>query len=222
MLTKRLEALLSLIRDASILADVGCDHGLLACEAYKRSLVQKVYAMDVNEKPLKQAIKTIEEYGLEGKVITILSNGFNKLPKDVDTCVIAGVGYETCREILEEDINKTRSLKSIIIQVNRDVSKLRRWANDNKFAIVDEVIVKDGHYYQIMVLMPVDDINYSDIEIDYGPILINKNDEIIVEYLNHLLSKYQLTYQRITSDDQKRKNIKRSIENIEEILKKKS
>lgn len=220
MLTKRLEALLTLIEPSSVLADVGCDHGKLACEAYKRSLAKLVYAMDVNELPLKQAFKTIEEYQLTGKVIPLLSDGFEKLPEAVETVIIAGMGFETCKAILEKDWQKTNRLKQIVIQVNRDVPLLRRWALEHHFRIKDECIIFEEHYYQMIVIEPNHPSNYSEIELDYGPILLQKNEKIMKDYLTFLQLKISNVLLKISMDHPKQHLLKEQLLVIEKLLKK--
>ena len=79
----------------------------------------KCYACDVVEGPLECAKRTIKEYNCEGKVIPILSNGFDNVPYDANVAVISGMGYETMKMILEA--NDISHFKRLILQANNDV-----------------------------------------------------------------------------------------------------
>ena len=217
MLKKRLEAIINMIASNSIVADVGCDHGLLVCELVKRNIISKAYAMDINEKPLAQAKRSIIEYDLENNIEVILSNGLNNLPDDANTLVIAGMGYETCKIILENDFNKIKQFNQIIIQVNRDVDKLRQWISNNNFTITDEEIIYDKHYYQIIVFNTNTHDNYSNQDIKFGPILKHKQSLIFKEYYNKQLSKLNITLSKVTTK-LKQDTIKETINQINEVL----
>ena len=218
MLNKRLEAIISMIASNSIVSDVGCDHALLVCELVKRKIINKAYAMDVNEKPLNQARKSIKEYNLETNIDVLLSNGLARLPKDADTLVIAGMGYETCKIILENDLNKLQQFNTIIIQVNRDVTKLRQWISDHNFTIQNEKIILDRHYYQIIAFNTKYHDQYTIKEIEFGPILINQKNNTFIEYYKKQLTKLETTLFKVTTIN-KKESIIDSISKINNILK---
>ncbi len=217
MLSKRLNAILDLIDNNSIVADIGCDHGKLVCELVKQDKCKKAYAMDVNQKPLNQAIANIESFGYEDNIKTILSNGLEKVEADVDTIVIAGMGFETCKMILENEFSKLKNYKKIIVQVNRDVYKLREWINDNQFTILDEKIIKDVHYYQIVSFNTQKNFElYNNVELKYG-VKLNKKDQDYIAYLKHLKLKYIALLNQIT-DNEKLAILENEIKIIEEII----
>ncbi len=188
MLSKRLLEIAKLVDKNKVVYDIGSDHGLLPCFLVANKISQKVYAVDNKRGPLNHAKETIEKYGLEGKVIPLLSDGLNDVGDDGQIIVIAGMGYYTVMDIFNgKDLTK---YEKIIVQVNKDVDKLRQFISDNNYTILDEVIIKDDKFYQIIVFNTNHHENYSDMEIAYGPILLKKKDEILLEYLKDLKERY--------------------------------
>lgn len=149
-LSKRLEAIFQMVPQGSIIADIGCDHGFLPITLVQEKICSKAYACDLREKPLHKAIKMIEKCQLQEQVIPLLRNGIENLPDDVDTIVIAGMGFETIKMILENNLSILPKYKRWIIQSNTDVEQLRYWLYQHNGFILDEDIVYEGHYYQIL------------------------------------------------------------------------
>lgn len=188
MLSKRLLEIAKLVDENKVVYDIGSDHGLLPCFLVTNKISQKVYAVDNKIGPLNHAKETIEKYGLQGKVIPLLSDGLNDVKDDGQIIVIAGMGYYTVMDIFRgKDLSKHQK---IIVQVNKDVDKLRQFISDNNYAILDEVILKEDKFYQIIVFNTNYHDSYSDIEIAYGPILLKKKDDILLEYLKDLKERY--------------------------------
>jgi len=78
-LSKRLEAISSLIPNNSKIIDVGCDHGLLDIYIYQNKICQNIIASDINENALKNAKENIRKNKLEEKIETRLGNGLDTL-----------------------------------------------------------------------------------------------------------------------------------------------
>lgn len=170
-----------MIEKDKVVFDVGSDHALLPCFLVNNNITDKVYAGEVAKGPYQKVLDTIEKNNLNGKVIPVFSDGLDEAPDDVEVVVIAGMGYYTIEHILNNtDVNK---YEYFIIQSNTDVDKLRKYISDHGYTITDEKIVKDGFYYQIVKFNGNNHEPYSDMEIKYGPINIERMDDIFVEYL---------------------------------------
>lgn len=100
-LSGRLAALEDWI-DCSVLADVGCDHGYLCCQAVLDQKAQRAYACDIARLPLESARKTIAENGLGGQVLPVLSDGLQNVPEDAEQVVMAGMGGLNMVDILRQ------------------------------------------------------------------------------------------------------------------------
>ena len=187
MISDRLAAIAFMIDKNKVVFDVGSDHGLLPCFLVESNICPKAYAGDIAEGPLSKAKENIEKRGLQGKVIPVLSDGLIKANDDVDVVVIAGMGYHTIKHILDNcDISR---YQSIIVQSNKDVELLRQYISDHEYTIEDERIVYDGFYYQVIKFSADMHEKYSDLQIKYGPILLEKRDHIFIDYLKNKMDK---------------------------------
>lgn len=181
MISARLLQIAMLIEKNKVVFDVGSDHALLPCFLVENGISNKVYAGDIAPGPLNQAKVNIEKYGLEDKVIPILSDGLAKAPDDVDIVAISGMGYHTIRHILEScDVSR---YQYFLLQSNTDSDLLRRYLSEKNYTIEDERVVYDGFYYEIIRFSADMHEPYSEMEIKYGPILLKRMDEVFVAYL---------------------------------------
>ena len=64
-------------------ADVGCDHGYISIYLVQSGIADSAIAMDVRKGPLSGAAGNISEYGLDGSIVTRLSDGLKELNKDL-------------------------------------------------------------------------------------------------------------------------------------------
>lgn len=190
-LGKRLQPIHDLVDKDSVVADIGCDHGLLCIALLESGTAKKAYACDIAASPLKRAIEAIQAVGLENKIIPMLSDGIGELPQDVDTVVIAGMGYETIRKILLDGKNKWEQVHSFILASHTDVEDLRRFLSEHQFMFDQECIVFERHYYQIIkVHYEQSAVLLSDEEIMFG--VHTEKEDLFVEYWTKEKNKCEL------------------------------
>lgn len=198
-LSKRLEAVAGLVTPGNRLADVGTDHGYIPIYLLEAGIVPCAIAMDVNKGPLQQAMEHIKRDGLEGKIVTRLSDGMKELePGEVDTVVIAGMGGALTLRILEESRGVLESLKELVLQPQSEIARVRRWLAENGFRIAaEDMILEDGKYYPMMRVIQKEpgevplnasengekDRGFSQMEALYGPILLKEKHPCLKEYL---------------------------------------
>lgn len=138
--SKRIEAILKILEKCTTLADIGCDHGYVAVEAIKRGFALRVFAVDINQKPLQKAIELSKKEGVYHKIEFFVGNGFEPIREPVDQAVIAGVGGKTISNILSSAKEKVKHTK-LVLQPMKDVEFLRRWLFENGFEIKEEFVV---------------------------------------------------------------------------------
>ena len=123
-LSKRLQAVADLVTPGMRLADVGTDHAYIPIYLTQNGLVPSAIAMDINKGPLERADTHILEHGLDGKIVTRLSDGLVNLKmEEADTMIAAGMGGGLVIHILNEDPAKTRSLKELVLQPSQSLRK---------------------------------------------------------------------------------------------------
>ena len=199
MLSDRLLAISKLIDNDKVVFDVGSDHALLPCFLVKEGICPKAYAADNKEGPLNRAKETIKRYGLENKVIPVLSDGLDKITDDVDIVTICGMGYHTVERIL--DRHDLTPYEKIIVQVNKDNEELRRYISDHGYTIIDELVIWDGFYYQVEIFNARPHNRYGAFEISYGPKLLEKKDDTFKDYLRYRIKKLKVIYSRSHNED---------------------
>lgn len=217
-ISKRLKAIAKHVNKNEILADIGSDHALLPCYLVKNNVISKAYACDINDKPLLQAKRNIEKNLLSDNITTILASGISLLPVDTKQIVIAGMGFETIKDILENDIDKLNSFNRIIVQSNTDVDMLRQWISDHHYNILEEDIVYDGFYYQIIVFNTTyaDSLNEDDIllGVSKNHVLYNDMWAYKLKIYNNIISGLEDNNDKYTEISNIIKLIKRTIKGL--------
>lgn len=176
-ISKRIQEIEQLIPQNCILADIGCDHAYLDVLAIQHGKCKKTYACDVAKGPLENAKRVINENHLNNIVIPILSCGLENVPSDANVCVIAGMGFETMKSILEN--KKLQQFHTLILQSNSDVMELRKWLIANHWIITQEKMIHEGHFYVILVCEKGTD-TYTEEDYLFGK---SGHDEVFHDYL---------------------------------------
>lgn len=112
------------------IADVGTDHGLVACYLAEGKHFKDIYAIDRSELSLKGCYNSISKNNLTGSINVILGEGFDPListNRSVDVAILAGTSSATIASILsgitiESSQNSLTSLNESHIQGVRDIS----------------------------------------------------------------------------------------------------
>ena len=187
-LSKRLFAIFSMVEKGSVAADIGCDHGLLSIALIKERICSHVYACDLRKGPLDRAKQAIECANLSEQITPILSDGLQLVPQDCDTIIIAGMGFETIQGILERDFARLSSFQRIIVQSNRHVDELRRWISDHHFTILQEDIIEEDHFYEVICFSTQWHEAYDEDTVLFG---IQQKHALFVPYWKQRLAKIE-------------------------------
>lgn len=214
ILKERLRKIAEIIPLNSKVADIGADHAYLPIFLVKNNISPYVIAVEAKWGPYKRALNNVQKYECEEKIEVRLGRGLEPiLPGEIDLAVIAGMGGETIKEILMESKGKLEVIQSFILQPMKNLCKLRKFLLENYFEFKDEVVVKEEEkFYEIWRVEKGKSKGFDDIDIIVGPILKNKREEIIKEYLKFRIDKLEENYRLSIKGQNKLKQ--------EEILKK--
>ncbi|MDH6366775.1 MULTISPECIES: class I SAM-dependent methyltransferase [Breznakia] len=212
-ISKRLQAIADFVDQDAIIADIGCDHAQLACALVNDGIAKKAYACDIGREPLEAAKKTIERSECTDKVEAILCDGLELVPADADIFIIAGMGFETIKHILENSEDKLKQARKIIIQSNKDVEKLRMFISEKRYHIQEEVVVHDHHYYQILVFDVACDEPLSNDEIMFGRRMVKNS--VFHQFWFSQLKKFEEIYAGMEKEGSKKQAIGEIIERIQ-------
>lgn len=186
--SNRIQEILEWVNGECI-ADIGCDHAYVVCNAILNHQSKKGYACDVAQGPLDNAKKTIEENHLSDFVSCRLLDGIQGLESDVDQIIICGMGGKLIIDILSKG-NLYRGLR-LLLSFHKDDFALRKYLHDHHIHIVREKMIYDyGHYYPILDCVCEDkEQEVSTSQLYFGVnILI---DETYVAYLDFEENKYK-------------------------------
>jgi tRNA (adenine22-N1)-methyltransferase len=190
-ISDRLKELSTFVDENDKLIDIGCDHALLdiyLCDEYKNL---KVIASDIHEGALKSAEKNIDKFKMNDRIDLRLGDGLTIVNADeIDTILIAGMGFNTIKRILSNDTKMT-NVKKIVIQSNTDVVKLRKFVIRLGFKITRELLVKDNDIIYTIIEFKPGSEKYSYEEIYFGPRILDNKDDIFYEYYSKKLLKYE-------------------------------
>lgn len=194
-LSKRLLAVSEMVTSNSRLADIGTDHGYIPIYLIENKRVPRAIAMDVNKGPLNRAKENIEHHGLENYIETRLSDGAAALHSgEVDAVVIAGMGGGLVMKILTEGSGVLKSVKELILQPQSELAFVRRFLQDNNYAVVEENMVLDeGKYYPMMKVVHGKMDYKREIDFKYGRLLLEQKNKCLKSFLE----KEEQTYGKV-------------------------
>lgn len=184
-LSKRLEAVASLVSSGNRLADVGTDHGYIPIVLVEREWIPSAIALDINRGPLERASLHIKEHGLEEKIQTRLSDGLKKLNVgEADTVVIAGMGGPLLQNILLAGEAVLRSVKELVLQPQSEIGGVRHFLEDHNYEILEEkMIEEDGKFYPMMRVCHGQMHYDSEAEYRYGHFLLKEENDVLYRFL---------------------------------------
>ncbi len=182
-LSKRLEAISSLVPINSSIIDIGCDHALLDIYLYQKKISNKIIASDVNANALDNAKQNIKKYKLDKYIETRLGNGLDPLNQEdkLNTIIISGMGGHTITGILKNSQKKLDSINTIIIQSNTKLEFLRKEVTKLNYQIDDELIIEDNKKIYTIIKFIKGKKRYTKKELYFGPILLKKKDKLFIE-----------------------------------------
>lgn len=193
-ISKRLEAISSLVPINSNIIDIGCDHALLDIYLYQKKICNKIIASDINANALNNAKENIKNNKLDNNIETRLGNGLDTLNQEdnIDTIIISGMGGHTIIGILKNNKIKLDSIKTIIIQSNTKLEFLRKEVTKLNYIIDDEIMVEDNKKIYTIIKLVKGKKKYTKKELYFGPILLKKKEKLFIESAKKELQKLNI------------------------------
>ena len=170
-LGKRLLSASNLVRQGAYFADVGTDHAYLPLFLLEEGRICGAVCADINEGPLKSAVRNAEESGLSDKIIFKLTDGAQGLSDmGITDYAICGMGGELIAKIIEESPHLKSAGIRLILQPMSKQADLRRMLAASGFYTVSEVYSYDAGKYYLCLAVEYDGTPraISDIEAELG------------------------------------------------------
>lgn len=224
-LSNRLKTVAMMVDKCHCAADIGTDHGYVPIYLINNNICETAVACDINKGPLHKAQININSYNLKDKIECRLGNGLNKLkPGEVQGIIIAGMGGNLIRDILEQGLEVFKNANFAVLQPVQNPEILREYIYKKGYKILDEnLCIDENKFYEIIKIVYdnkpkiVDEIFY-----EVSKKLIDINHPDIKKFILAKINRYKTILENIkdTSDlALKRKHeIKNKIRKLEEIL----
>lgn len=181
---KRLDKIVSFVDENKIVADIGSDHGITAIKVYEEKAPKHVIATDISKPSLQKLVDKLKVNNYE--IETIVTDGLKNLPSDIEQIIISGMGGHLITDIIEGNMELSRSSEKLILSPNNSKNYFRRWLHENSFEIItDEKVEDEEIIYDVIVatnsenIKPYDD----DIHYEYGRSNIESKDELTIKQL---------------------------------------
>ncbi len=214
MKNKRIEAIAQLISNDQSVIDIGCDHGYLAMALRDKGNEKLIICCDEKIGPLNNAKSNLKYFD---NILYYCTDGVKDIDKQVQVAVMAGMGHNTVIHIMNDSERYFRNCKKIIIQVNHTVSSLRRFLTENNYKIINEVMIKDYKYYEILVVENGKQ-QLSEKQIEYGPIFLKEKSDLFKEFYQHKLAKIEQIISQLDKDHKDKIELEKKRADIIEML----
>ena len=226
-LSKRLNWIIEKLNKVDIIMDVGTDHGYIPIYLVKNNIASKVIASDINKDPLKKAKINASLDGVLDKIDLRLGGGLSPLNnKEANAVIIAGMGGNLIRDILENDLDKVKNLEYLILQPAQNPEVLRKYLYNNNYEILEEDICLDeDKYYEIFKVKykKGDYITLEDIFYEISPEMLSKKSPVLKAYIESKIEKNKRVMEFIIDNTEhaiERKNeLREKNERLDKLLK---
>ncbi|MVX63118.1 SAM-dependent methyltransferase [Clostridium chromiireducens] len=226
-LSKRLNWIIEKLDKAKVIMDVGTDHGYIPIYLVRNGIAEKVIASDINKDPLKKAQINAALDGVSDKIDLRLGGGLSPLKnREAEAVIIAGMGGNLIRDILEADFNKVKNLQYLILQPAQNPEVLREYLYSSDYEILDEDLCLDeGKYYELFKVRykSGDYIKLESIFYEISPTMLSKKVPLLKSYIESKIDKNKKVINFIVDDTEhakERKNeLKKKNERLESLLK---
>ncbi|MCC8098403.1 MAG: class I SAM-dependent methyltransferase [Eubacterium sp.] len=192
-ISKRLKMSADLVPESVLLADIGTDHGYLPVYVVENGKVKQAVASDISKGSAEKAYENVLGNGLCDKIEIRCGNGLEPLKADEfpDTIVLTGMGGVLMTEILEGGIEKTKAAKSLILQPQHNIDRVRAYVHSVGFKITaEDMILEQGKYYFALKCEKGEDVPYSAADLEVGRFLPESGNPLFKEFLKNKIKKY--------------------------------
>ena len=226
--SKRIEFIVENLDKVECLADIGTDHGYVPLLALERSVATKIIACDINKDPLDKARLNAILEGVVGEEIEFrLGSGLKPLDMDeANEVVIAGMGANLIRDILEQDIEKVNKIDALVLVPAQNPEVLREYLYKNNYEIIKEDLCFDeGIYYELFKVRRAEghSTELDSIYYEISPILLRQKHPLMKDYLENKKEECNRILGFITDESEsanlRRKQLEEKVNIIESMIK---
>jgi len=219
MISERLQNIVDLIIEDNNIADIGSDHGYVLVSLRKKGFKSDLLGVENKLAPFKNLENGLKENNIID-VNTSLSDGLKDVDSRYKTVVIAGMGFDTIKKIIDESKEKLKNIQYFIIDAHTGLAKTRPYFISLGYDIDEEkVVFEDSIYYQLIRFKKtLQKPNYNEKELTYGPLNISRKDNSFVQYIKNEINIKKDILSKIPKNNQKSYKLNQEIKELEELL----
>jgi len=221
----RLKCIANQIDLCHSVGDVGTDHGYIPIYLIKQGKCKTAIASDINQGSLDKAKFNVALKNMGNVIECRLGGGLSVLkPCEVDSIIIAGMGGNLIRDIIEDDLEVFKSMDYAVLQPVQNPEILRKYLLEKGFVIVSEDLCKDENkYYEIIkVRFGLHSVKKEDVFYEISENFIANKHPLLKEYVNYKINNYNKIFLYISEEtplSKKRKiELKIKIQRLKELL----
>ena len=192
-LSQRIHDICSCVLNGESIADIGTDHAYVPMRLIKDGIIDFAIMSDISEGSLSKAIETFELSHIPYDPSQFrVGDGLETIDfGEVDDIIIAGLGGYTIIDILNKDLEKSRSFKKLILQPRKFSGNLRHFLYTNGWNIVSEKLSPEGKFVcEIIIAIPTNEedrvapFDADDIRWKYPDSFINADNNLLKQRLD--------------------------------------
>lgn len=193
-LDDRLSSAASFVREGAVVADIGTDHAYIPVYLLENGIAKFAIASDVNKGPLERAVENARKYGVADRMRFTLADGLNGVEPERDSVtdiVICGMGGELIARIVDESEYTRKSGVRLILQPMTAADDLRKYLDENGFAVIDEKLSTAAGKTYCCMLAEYDGVKRTSTaaELLLGKIAIKKRELLFEKYAGEILAR---------------------------------
>lgn len=193
-ISRRLLECCRYVQPGDRVADVGCDHGYLGIHLLLDGIADSVIASDARPLPLQSAVENSQKYGVADRMSFFCCDGLEKVPRDFDVLVCAGMGADTIVSILEAAPWLCGGKYRMILQCQSKQPMLRRYLAASGWEIRTESILRDGRFlYTVMDVVWNPGTVLDAGECYIPPCMRRSQDALLPEYFAQVMRQLQIS-----------------------------
>lgn len=207
MISNRLNILVNMVpNDCKGVFDIGSDHGYLLTLIREKNKDIKLCGVENKKGPFENLKK-----GTKNKDINIfLSSGLDSYSKEYNLVTLAGMGFSNIQNIVNAHLEFIDNIDYFLIDSHNFIPSIRTFFINLGYFIENEKIILENDIFYELILFKKGHVEYSNEEIEYGPILLKNKEKLLIDKYNSINKKYL----EILSNNQLDKKSKTNFESI--------
>lgn len=153
-LDDRLMAIADEVPLCTLAADIGADHGKLACYLLAKEQVGRMIVSDISRQSRDKARDLFIQYDVNDRAVIRGEDGLNALHEDQpEVVIIAGMGGGLISEILSQPVDLNGA--KLILSAHTELPLVRDALIKKGYRIEKEILLKAaGRFYRVITALP--------------------------------------------------------------------